>query len=287
LINKQLIKDILSLSKVIVSLSVTYTAIAGYIIANHNVDIKLIFISFGVFILSSGASAFNHIQERKTDALMTRTQNRPIPTGRLSIKFALIFAIVSSIMGCIILFLSTNLIVVALGIFNLLWYNLVYTPLKRITVWAVFVGTLTGAIPFYMGYFSTVNQFPTPIANFIAIFLLIWQIPHFLLLLGIYGKEYEKAGLASITKKTADPNLYRLSVLWLMTCCIISLLLPLFSIINYKTTNYLIITISGIVFLTGFLSLFFSIQHKHKFLFIVSNLMQVAIITGLIIDNLY
>jgi protoheme IX farnesyltransferase len=269
-----------------VSLSVTYTGFAGYVIAGHIIDGKLFIVLLGIFLLSSGASAFNHIFERQTDALMERTRNRPIPAGRLSLKAAFYIAIINSIIGSLILFFSSGWLVAILGIFNLVWYDFIYTPLKKRTVWAVFVGTITGVIPFYMGYLSVLIEFPSVKAHFIAIFLLVWQIPHFMLLLGIYGKEYEKAGLASITSKTKEPNLYRIAVLWIIACCIISFLLPLFKISNYNTTNYLILVISGIVLLWAVLSLFYRIKRKYKLLFVVSNLMQMAIITLLLIDSM-
>jgi heme o synthase len=286
LINKQKFKDILSLSKVMVSLSVTYTGFAGYVIAGHIIDGKLFVVLLGIFLLSSGASAFNHIFERQTDALMERTRNRPIPAGRLSLKAAFNIAIINSIIGSSILFFSSGWLVAVLGIFNLIWYILVYTPLKKITVWAVFVGTITGVIPFYMGYLSFLLEFPSVKAHFIAIFLLVWQIPHFLLLLGIYGKEYEKAGLASITSKTKEPNLYRIAVLWLMACCTIALFFPIFNLNYYKTTVYIIIGILGLVFILSLMSLFFSLHQKYKILFIISNLMQLIIISCLMLDSL-
>jgi heme o synthase len=269
-----------------ISVSVTYTAFAGYIIASHQIDFGVIPVLLGVYLLSSGASAFNQIAERKTDALMPRTKNRPVPSGRVSLKSAIVFALVMSIIGCFILAFNAGIVVTLLGIFNLLWYNLVYTPLKKRTVWAVFVGTITGVIPFYMGYLSIASEFPSTIANFIAIFLLIWQIPHFLLLLGIYGKEYEMAGLASMTKKTEESNLFKLSAIWMIACCIISMLLPLFQICNYRLTGNIIVLIALTVFVITLFSQVFVQNKKFRFLFIISNLMQLAIITCLVVDAL-
>jgi heme o synthase len=269
-----------------ISISVTYTAFAGYVIAFHQIDLSLIPILFGVFVLSSGASALNQILERKTDALMPRTQNRPIPSGRISFKFSVSFVIFCSISGILLLFVFGNWIVASLGLLNLLWYDFVYTPLKKTTVWAVFVGTITGVVPFYMGYFSSIVEFPAPLANFIAIFLLVWQIPHFMLLLGIYGSEYEKAGLASITQKTNENNLFRLSILWQISCCLIALLFPLFNLNNYKTTGFIIVGVSVMVLFTNMISLKIRCNGKFKFLFIISNIMQLVIITSLVVDSL-
>jgi protoheme IX farnesyltransferase len=269
-----------------ISVSVTYSSFAGYVIANHKIDFQIITLLLGVYILSSGASTFNQIAERKTDALMTRTQNRPIPAGRISLKIAVIFALIMSVSGSLILFLSFGWLVTLLGVFNLLWYNLVYTPLKKITVWAVFVGTITGVIPFYMGYLSVISDFPEHSAHFIAVFLLLWQIPHFFLLLGIYGKEYEMAGLASVTKRTSEVNLFKLSAIWIIAICIISIFLPMFHINHYKISGYFILGISGFVILMTVSSQILTFIKKFKLLFIVSNIMQLAIITCLILDSL-
>ena len=268
-----------------VSTSVTYTAFAGYIIAGKNPDPKLFAVLLGIFILSSGASAFNHIQERGTDARMARTSNRPLPSGRLSLKFTIWFALLATFLGSFILILTSGWIVGLLGLFNLLWYNLVYTPLKKVTVWAVFVGTITGVVPFYMGFLSGLNQVPGVEANFIAFFLFIWQIPHFMLLLGIYGHEYEMAGLASITAKTNEMNLFRMASLWLMACCVLALSFPLFNLLNYQTTAYVITTISGMVFVISIFSVFKKDENKFKRLFLISNIMQTAIMTCFVLDR--
>jgi heme o synthase len=286
LFKKQSLKDILSISKVMISISVTYTAFAGYVIASHQIDLNLFPILFGVFILSSGASALNQIIERKTDALMNRTQNRPLPSGRISLKYAVIFMIFCSISGILLLFIYGNWIIAALGIFNLVWYDFVYTPLKKKTVWAVFVGTITGVVPFYMGYLSSIIQLPTPLANFIAIFLLVWQIPHFMMLLGIYGKEYEMAGLASVTKKTSESNLFRMAVLWQISCCMIALLFPLFHLNYHKATGLIIIGVTVTVLLINLIGLYIKPGRKFKLLFVISNIMQLVVITSLLMDSL-
>jgi heme o synthase len=282
---KQVSKDILALSKVMISVSVTYTAFAGYIIAGAKSDIKLLALLPGVFVLSSGASAFNHVLERKTDALMGRTSSRPIPAGRLSVRFALTYAVLATLTACLVLLLNFHWMVAMLGICNLLWYNLVYTPLKRTTVWAVFVGTITGVVPFYMGYLAAVLRFPSHEAHFIAFFLLIWQIPHFMLLLGIYGKEYENAGLASFSGKTNPKTLFRTALLWLMACCVSVFSFSVFGFFNQLWTIYLLTILSGLVFLFCLIAFFVNIQ-KFKIFFVVSNIMQLCIVTGLVLDTL-
>ena len=269
-----------------VSTSVTYTAFAGYIIASGYPDSGMIFVLIGVYLLSSGAAAFNHYLERKTDLLMTRTKNRPLPSGRISNRFALLFALFCSISGSLLLFFNAGWLVLLLGIFNLVWYDFVYTPLKRTTVWAVFIGTITGIVPFYMGYLAALHQLPDPRANFIAVFLLIWQIPHFFMLLGIYGKEYELAGLASITKKTKEPNLFRLAALWLIACCILAFSFPVFRIMHFNSTAYVIVGISALVFIITLINLVFDHRKKYKLLFVLSNVMQLLIITSLVFDSL-
>jgi heme O synthase-like polyprenyltransferase len=137
-----------------------------------------------------------------------------------------------------------------------------------------------------MGYYTIASGLPSPRANFVAIFLTIWQIPHFLLLMGIYGKEYEKAGLASITQKTNESNLYRMSILWLMACCTILFLFPLHEISSYLSTNYIIVSVAGLIFILGLYSLIFKMRRKYLFMFILTNLMQLTIVTCLMIDHL-
>ena len=287
LFNVQYFKDISSLAKLIISASITFTTLTGYIISKGRIDYTLFVTLLGVFLMAAGASAINHLIERSTDALMPRTKNRPIPSGRMSAIHASVWATIFILSGTTILVLFTNPACAALGLFNVIWYNLVYTPLKKISIWAVFAGTITGIIPYFMGVVATTNQIPNAPDFFIGFYMFLWQIPHFFLLISKYGKEYEYAGLASITQKSTIEKIVLISYLWMVASCIASIMIPLFGITHHKVSGFAILGISLMVILIvakGFIG-------KEKFRdlrtpFITTNLMQTGFMLTLMLDGL-
>ncbi len=286
-ITLQKIKDIISLSKLIISASISFTTLTGYVLSKGAIDLNVIPTLIGVFLLAAGASAINHIIERKTDALMPRTQNRPIPSGRITVAEATIWASMFLIAGATLLLLYTNPACVILGLFNALWYNLVYTPLKRVSTIALFAGTITGIIPFFMGTVAATNQLPLHSHYFIAMYMFLWQIPHFLLLLCKYGVEYEKAGLASITKSTSVEKVLIISYIWMIASSIASLSIPVFGISKHFVTSLSILAISFAVIVYIIYNLFISKKTQdYKTAFIITNLMQSGFMVALIIDSL-
>ncbi len=283
----QRVKDIVSLSKLIVSASVTFTTLAGYVISKNGIDFTIIPILIGVFLLAAGASAINHIIERRTDAIMPRTKNRPIPSGRMSVLQAKVWTTIFLLSGTILLIYFTNPACTILGLINVLWYNLIYTPLKKITVWAVFAGTITGIIPYFMGTLAATNQIPNAADYFIGFYMFLWQIPHFFLLISKYGREYEHAGLASITQKSSIEKIVLISYLWMVASCIASLLIPLFGITHNKISGIVILGISLFVLIIIAKGMFSKNRYQDlRTPFITINLMQTGFMLTLVIDSL-
>lgn len=279
-------KDIASLSKLIISVSVTLTTFTGYVVAGHQLDFRLLGILSGVFLLSAGACTLNHILEKDTDALMPRTMNRPLPSGRISVTEAKTWASVFLIAGTMLLISFSNVECAGLGLINVAWYNLIYTPLKKRSVWALFAGTVTGVIPFFMGTVAVDGEFPKTAHLFIAFYLFLWQIPHFLLLVSKYGKEYEQAGLASFSKFSSDKKIINLAYLWMLACCVASLLLPYFGFTRSPfSTLAILITTFGVILMVAF-GILTNNNQNFKTPFITTNLMQLSLMLTLVFDNL-
>ncbi|HET7733238.1 MAG TPA: UbiA family prenyltransferase, partial [Paludibacter sp.] len=167
------LKTILSLIKYKVSIAVTFTAITGYIVFTRSFDLSIIPLVLGVFLLASGSSALNEFQESEYDAKMPRTKNRPIPTGKLSPLNALIISLIFILSGLSVLYCFFNETTALLGIFNVLWYNLLYTNLKRVTAFAVVPGSLVGAIPAFIGWTAAGGYVFNTTIVFIAFFMFI------------------------------------------------------------------------------------------------------------------
>ena len=237
--------------------------------------------------MAAGASTINHIVERRTDSLMPRTNDRPLSSRRMTVLHASIWASIFLLSGTLILFVFINPLCAALGLFNAVWYNLVYTPLKKISVWAVFAGTITGIIPLFMGTVAATNHSPIHSDYFIAFYMFLWQIPHFFLLISKYGKEYEQAGLASVTQKLAVGKIVLISYIWMVASCIASLLIPLFGITHHKLSGITILLISLTVFLVIGKGLFVKKGFQDLSTpFITTNLMQAGFMLTLVLDSL-
>src|SRR5205814_9534692 len=154
-------------------------------------------------LVASAASALNQLLEREYDARMRRTQDRPLPSGRLQASSVLWIGSVSAFVGLVYLALEVNLMTSLLGAFSLLSYLFVYTPLKRVTWLNTAVGAVPGALPPLMGWTAARNEVSTEGWALFAI-LFFWQIPHFLAIAWIYRDEYAKAGF--IMLPGVDPD---------------------------------------------------------------------------------
>ena len=249
-------KTLLSLMKYKVSLAVTFTTATGYLICSGTFDLKLLYTLLGVFLLAGGTSALNQIQERKYDARMQRTQSRPLPSKLITPQSALIISCLLILTGSILLCTLSGKTAAYLGLFNIFWYNIVYTYLKRVTPFAVVPGSLVGAIPVLIGWSAAGGFIFDPRVIIIAYFLFIWQIPHFWFLLLKYGKEYEEAGFPSISKIFSQRSLKSLTFIWIIATSVTTLMFPLFNVITipilliliFILNIWLVITFTRITF---------------------------------------
>lgn len=250
------LKIISELIKYKVSLAVSFTSATGYFVFSHQIDFRVIALLFAVFLLASGASALNECQEYRFDALMDRTKNRPIPTGKISINSAWIISIAFTIAGLVLLFLIFNTTTAFLGFSNIIWYNVIYTNLKRISPFAVVPGSMVGAIPVLMGWTAAGGYVFDKSIIFIAFFIFIWQIPHFWLLMFKYGKQYEDAGFKTINQ-TMSPDVLRIVIFsWVLGTSASSMLVPLF-LPTLSIPLFLIIFALNIIFIIFFIRLSF------------------------------
>ena len=247
---------ILALIKYKVSIAVTFTAITGYIVYTGHFDLQIITLVLGVFLLAGGSSALNECQESKYDAKMPRTMNRPIPTGKISLANAVVVSVAFCLAGLFVLYYNFGAITAGLGLLNLVWYNLIYTYLKRASSFAVVPGSLVGAIPAFMGWTAAGGYVFQPTIIFIAFFLFIWQIPHFWLLMIKYGKEYEEAGFKTINQAVNSGNLKMIIFAWVVATSFSSIIVPLF-LVNISLPFFLVIFGLNLAFIAIFTKLSF------------------------------
>ncbi len=228
---KAKLKILSELTKIRITSFVTLTAIFGYICFSTELNLSLLYAVLGILLLACGSAIINHIQESKTDALMDRTKNRPIPSGRIDVRDAVVVSLILVLFGSFLLAMN-GIIPLILGLLNLFWYNIVYTPLKKISQFAIIPGSLVGAIPPAIGWTSAGGNLLDPQILIIAFFFFIWQIPHFWLLLLVLSKDYEKAGFPTLTKVFDLSQLSRITFIWIIATVVTSVLIPFFGIIK-------------------------------------------------------
>jgi len=285
---KKHVEIILELGKVKITSFVAISTSVGYLLYSGKLTWNLLFLDIGVFLLASGSSALNHYQERKSDSLMKRTKGRPIPSGKVSPFYAMKEFILLSVVGSLIIYLFSNIIAMILGLVAIFWYNGIYTPLKKKYVLAVVPGSVIGAIPPAIGWVASGGYLFDVRIIAIALFFFIWQIPHFWLLLLIYGKDYENAGFPTLTRIFTDNQLGRITFVWIASLVTSCLLIPF---VNISLSIYSIglILIFGIWLLWNTRGILSGYIEKLLFrkAFILVNLFVLAVVIIIALDKLF
>ena len=195
----KLIHDLRELFKVRVTGMVVVTGWAGFYLGSMQSGISsvqrgLLDTLVGIGLISAGASALNQALERKTDALMIRTADRPLATGRIPLVVGILAGLGALALGGYWLLLHTNLLTVALALLTAFTYVAIYTPLKRITTLATFIGAFPGAMGPLLGWTASRGRIEWPGVALFAI-LFVWQFPHFMASAWLYRDDYARAGI--------------------------------------------------------------------------------------------
>ena len=248
---KESISILVRLTRIRLSLMVSISAMTGYFLTGSSSSWALVLMFFGVFLLAAGTTVLNQVQESRYDALMKRTIRRPIPAGEISRLSASLVAALLIVSGTVLLRMNGWLPMV-LGLSNIVFYNLIYTPLKTRSWLAIVPGAFVGAVPPLIGWTSAGFNIFHPNAIFIATFVFLWQVPHFWLLMIKYGKEYESAGFSSISKMLNEHQIKLVVFVWGV---ITSLFLMLFPLFGFTLKPVLLVLLVAMNFL--FISLFY------------------------------
>ncbi len=195
----QFIADCRELFKVRVTGMVVVTSWAGFYLGSMQSGISslqrgLIDTLFGVGLVSAGAGALNQALERRSDARMVRTANRPLAAGRISLGAGVVAGLGALALGGLWLMLHTNALTVALALLTAFTYVAIYTPLKRMTTLATFIGAFPGAMGPMLGWTAARGRIEWPAVALFAI-LFVWQFPHFMAIAWLYREDYGRAGI--------------------------------------------------------------------------------------------
>jgi protoheme IX farnesyltransferase len=191
------------------------------------------------------------------------------------------------ISGITVLAVTTNTAALITGLATFLWYNLIYTPLKKKTAFAIIPGAVVGALPPLAGWAAAGGDVFDYRIIIIAAYMFVWQIPHFWLLLLLYGEDYKKGGFPVLSRIFSSEQLKRITFTWLLATVLIALLVPMFLYLyNFFTMPVIIILSLGMV-AVSFRFLFSSLERKNiRASFLAINFYTLLLISILSIDKL-
>lgn len=249
------ISDFKEITKMRLSLSVVFSSLAGYLLGVETIDIKtLILLALGGYFMVGASNGFNQIIEKDLDALMNRTKNRPIPSGRMSVTSAFIISSIFTLLGIIILY-TINKQTAMFGAISIFLYTCAYTPLKTMTPIAVFVGAIPGAIPFMLGWVAATNDFGIEPGTLFAL-QFFWQFPHFWAIGWFLYEDYEKAGFKMLPTGKQDKGTAVQTIMYTIWTIIVSII-PVF---GFTGKLQLSVVAAILVFLAGLVMLNFAIK---------------------------
>ena len=273
------------MGKVRISLPISLSALTGYVLFAGILNSQGWLLALGVFFMSCSSSAFNHWQESDIDSKMPRTKNRPIPSGKISRKGALIIALSFATTGSAVLILTNPFIALILSWLTLVSYNLVYTPLKKITAFAVIPGSMVGALPPMIGWAGAGGSLSSEVILLVSTFFFIGQIPHFWLLLLMFGDQYKLAGLPSLNQIFNDLQIKRITYTWILTT-IASALLVIFFVFTNQLIMFLVLFYSFYLLFSMTIAVFVQKELNVRPAFFKLNLLYLVMMFLLIVDSL-
>jgi len=235
------LKALRQLGRLELSTMVALSALVGYLFYGGPWQIQALSVTIGVGLLAAGCSALNQWQEQDLDIRMERTKDRPLLTEKISPAAALLLALLSISCGSLLLFSLPGSMPLLLGLLAVIWYNAIYTPLKRRTPFAALPGAICGALPPLIGWTAAGGALITQKSLILAGTLFVWQIPHTWLLLCHYRDDLQRSGLPNIFKAIPTQRLLRINNCWLASLFLCYLLFPLFGFIASQSLSYLFV----------------------------------------------
>ena len=226
------LKMFAELTKLKLAGAATLSTATGAMLFLHRFRWSVAAASIGVFLLALGSCALNQIQDRGYDARMNRTCRRPVAGGRMSCVAAGWISALLMASGFVLLWKLHGSGPALLGSVAVLLYNGFYTYLKRVWAFAAVPGAVVGAIPPLIGWTAAGGRFADPQILVVAFFFFIWQAPHFWMLLFLYGKEYEEAGLPALTRIFSFKQFSRITFFWILITAASGLLFPFYGVVS-------------------------------------------------------
>jgi protoheme IX farnesyltransferase len=284
---KAKLSDYNQLIKFRLTFTVVLSSVLGYLIGQTGAMnwTELTALILGGFLVVSSSNGLNQIVEKNYDILMTRTENRPLAQNRMSVMEATIFCTITGIVGVCLLGTYLNQYAAILGIGSLISYSFIYTPLKRVSSVAVYIGAIPGAIPPLLGWVAATGKF-SAVAGILFLIQFVWQFPHFWAIAWILDDDYKKAGYRLLPLKSARS---KSSALLIILSCIILVPISLvpFFIGMCGISSTIIITASSLALTYLAVKLYKSLSLKDaKTLMFASIIYNPLVLISLLIDKI-
>lgn len=263
------IKDFISLTKFNLSFAVSLSCLFAFILAKEGVEISMLASFFAVLLLALGVSALNEYQEYKDDAKMERTKTRPIASKKISPDMGLAISASLILASHLLIYFILEFKGVLIFSSVIILYNLIYTKIKKLTVYAAVYGAVLGMIPPLVGWLAADGEINDFRFLSIALFYFIWQIPHFWLLVLKYHKQYNNAGFTTVADRFGVQRLERITFIWLL----LTLICGVFTVSLFPIKSTIIGVLLLIVLAYSFYSFLFILKnHNYLKAFIGTNI---------------
>ena len=258
-IKHTILSDFKEITKMRLSLSVVFSSVAGYFLGADTLSLKIVLLlSLGGYFMVGASNAFNQIIEKDLDALMHRTRNRPVASGRMSVNTAFTIACIFTVLGIAILY-TINPQTAMFGAISIFLYTSVYTPLKTKTPLSVFVGAIPGAIPFMLGWVAATDDFGIESGTLFAL-QFFWQFPHFWAIGWFLFEDYKRGGFFMLPTGKQDKGTAIQTIVYTIWTVLISIV-PVFGVTGQLKLS---IVAAIIVFAIGLVMLYYAIQLYKK-----------------------
>jgi protoheme IX farnesyltransferase len=274
-------KNFQRLIRLKVTLQVGLSAFAGACLFSSLMSLRHFIGVLIAICLSAGCSAFNQVQEQKEDKLMSRTADRPVASGSLNSKDAILLGTLFFIVSFVLALSTGSKSLLFLSVFSVLIYNLIYTPMKKKTAFALMIGSVSGAIPPYIGY-TAMGGDPFNIRIIaVAAVLYVWQTPHFALLSEKYATDYAKAGFKTLSGTYGKIKAQKFIDIWTGAYICSLFFIPLAWIYNQGSSLYIHTALT-----IGTFYCFMRFRKNNHKAFIMMNISIALFFVLLIVDRL-
>ena len=277
------------LTRLRLSLFVALSAATGFAVATYRLTWGILVPSLACVLLAAGCSMLNQYQERKLDAVMSRTRYRPIPSGRVSPLYALTISIALIGSAIFVLALWCGLLATIFGMSAVVLYNGVYTWMKRRSAFAAVPGAVIGALGPAIGWVAGGGAVWSPTLLALATVFFLWQVPHFWLLSLNYPSDYRDAGYPSPIDSMGGDRLYRVGLMWIACTAVATLSLPLFGLLS-SVALYLVLCataalLAGVLLRTAWRPTLDSVRYRVSFagvnMFVLVTMILLIVESGL------